>query len=984
MKVSTTQPFEVIYSIFQHEFLGYLLGAFVVQVNSKGELTLQYQNLSSQNAQEFSKNLTAADLEVISWIDSIQQDNIIRKFYNKKVKPEEFFLKVYHKEKGDKNLQEFIENFIEERKQHILHRLADKKLFIMAKDGNPSHKRLFFAQEPATVLFHFRRNEEDIHYFPTLKYQGQKLEFQYKNAFILGNQPAWMVLEDTIYTFAKEVDGNKLKPFLNKKFIAVKRQMENTYFKKFVAPLVASFDVFAVGFDIKTESHTPIPHLRFSEMPSGSGALFDLANDPSDTLTAPLVAQSQMLVELSFAYGAQHFMCNDETPVKVYVEEDPANDNYIFHRIKRQLSLEADYMAQLAEFDLAFKPQSAKRYIDRGDAFGWLGKYKEALENKGFVVHTQFQNQKKYFIGKTKISLEIQEKRDWFDIHALIQFGKFEIPFLQIRKLILQKKTEFALPDGSIAVIPEAWIERFAQLFALAHTHEGDETPTLPKYHLSMLAELQAGEYAQVRMSRKLESFRSFEKIEDYPLPNQFEGILRNYQKAGYNWLRFLNEYRFGGCLADDMGLGKTVQTLALLQAEKEAGVQQPSLLVMPTSLMYNWQIEAQKFTPQLKTLVYAGQNRNKNTAYFELFDLIITSYGVLRVDAELLCQYKFHYAILDESQAIKNPSSAISQIVRELHTNHRLILTGTPLENSTLDLWTQMSFINPGLLGTQQFFKNEFLNPIERQKSQDKTQKLSDVVKPFILRRLKSQVAQDLPEKIENIHYAQMTEPQANLYEKVKSHYRNRLIEQFEKEGLAQSQLLVIEGLTKLRQIANHPKMIDPEYDQTSGKFEDICYKLEGILSENYKVLVFSQFTKHLALFRQHLDQLGIRYAYLDGGTKDRQQQVNLFQNSPEIQIFLISLKAGGTGLNLTAAEYVFLLDPWWNPAIEAQAVDRAHRIGQKNTVFTYKFITQHTVEEKILALQQSKKKLADDLISSEDGFVKSLSQDDLLKLLD
>ncbi len=513
-------------------------------------------------------------------------------------------------------------------------------------------------------------------------------------------------------------------------------------------------------------------------------------------------------------------------------------------------------------------------------------------------------------------------------------------------------------------------------------------TKTLRKHHLSLVQELQTGGYAQVAMGRKLEQLRDFDTIEDYDLPAGFKGELRPYQKAGFNWLMFLNQYRFGGCLADDMGLGKTVQTLAMLQAQKEIaeknGVAKPvSLLVMPTSLLYNWEMEAHKFTPKLKILIYNKTNRIKNTAIFDYYDIVLTSYGIVRLDIEILKQFYFHYVILDESQAIKNPESAISQLVRELKSKFRLVLTGTPIENSTLDLWSQLSFINGGLLGNQLFFQKEFLQPIEKNQDVSKLQKLQTIIKPFVLRRHKSQVAKDLPDKEEHIHYSEMSETQEKKYEEIKSHYRNQILDLIEKQGLAQSQLIVLQGLTKLRQVANHPRMIEEGYEGDSGKLRDVVHKLETVLSEKHKVLIFSQFVKHLVIIRQELEKRNIRYAYLDGATKDRQEQVNLFQNNACIPVFLISLKAGGTGLNLTAADYVFLLDPWWNPAVEAQAIDRAHRIGQENKVLIYKFISKNTVEEKILLLQQSKTKLANDLITTEESFVKQLTQTDIEHLL-
>ncbi|MBD0257018.1 MAG: DEAD/DEAH box helicase, partial [Cytophagales bacterium] len=434
----------------------------------------------------------------------------------------------------------------------------------------------------------------------------------------------------------------------------------------------------------------------------------------------------------------------------------------------------------------------------------------------------------------------------------------------------------------------------------------------------------------------------------------------------------------------DDMGLGKTIQALALLQAQKEKGGTGTSLLVMPTSLVYNWEVEAQKFTPGLKIFTYTGTHREKDLAQFEGYDVVLTSYGIVRIDIELLKQYCFEYIILDESQAIKNPTSNIAKATRQLNAKHRLILTGTPVENSTLDLWSQMSFINPGLLGSEKFFRNEFQIPIEKKNDEDKTKRLFAIIKPFILRRHKSQVATELPQKVEQIQYCRMAPEQEDAYEEAKSYFRNKVLEKMTDHSTPQSQLILLQGLTKLRQLANHPKMVDPTYEGASGKLEDVSHRLETAVGEKHKILVFSQFVKHLALVKECVEDKKLPYAYLDGSTRNRRSQVDLFQREKEVQIFLISLKAGGLGLNLTAADYVFILDPWWNPAIEAQAVDRAHRIGQQQTVFNYKFITRNSVEEKILALQRNKKRLADELITTEEGFVKALTREDVLALLE
>lgn len=342
--------------------------------------------------------------------------------------------------------------------------------------------------------------------------------------------------------------------------------------------------------------------------------------------------------------------------------------------------------------------------------------------NFGFEVSQPENRDKKYFVGKAIIELEVKESIDWFDIHAKIRFGEYEISFKELRKLILKKKVEFKLPNGEIAIIPEAWLIKYGDLFAMSETHGTNEKPVLHKYHLNLVKELQDGNLAKVHISDRLRNIENFTGVKDYPLPAGFSGQLRPYQKAGYNWLRFLNEFRLGGCLADDMGLGKTVQTLTLLQSEKEKGNSGTSLLIMPTSLLYNWEMEAAKFVPDLKILTYTGTGRNKDIERFSKYDIVLTSYGITRLDIESLQKFNFHYVILDESQVIKNPTSNIAKAVLQLKSRFKLTLTGTPLENTTLDLWSQMTFINPGLLGGQTFFKNEYQVPIEKRQDEAKT----------------------------------------------------------------------------------------------------------------------------------------------------------------------------------------------------------------------------------------------------------------------
>ncbi|UHG91895.1 DEAD/DEAH box helicase [Spirosoma oryzicola] len=990
MKVSPSEPFQIVYSLLEHEFLGYLIEAFVVQLNGRGELTLLNQTLSTQNVSEFSQELDERDFELVRLIESIQQDTIVKKFNTRKLPAIDFFLKIYDPHKGDKLIQEAICSYLETIKAKILALLPGKTFYVMGSDGNPVWAPIEWMPQPARVHFHFVRNADSTNYFPIIRYpigengETERVEFQFKGALMICDEPAYLMVNNRVYHFSKHVDGKKLRPFFTKNHIIIPKNIEQQYYERFVTQLIASYDVYAKGFEIRAEIIEPVPVLTVSEMVTSSRAVaVGAANDGPD---ADDEASQRIAFDLSFQYGDFTFRFDSFGP-SANVSLEKKGEDYIFHKIRRDLRLEKQKLAFLRETGLDLR--HGRLAIPKSEAFAWLSANNLAINEAGFTLRQNAEDTKRYFLGYSSIDVSIEEGRDWFDIYANVRFGEFEIPFLKLRTLILNKKHEFTLPNGEIAVIPEVWFTKYSELFGFMEQPDSVDPRdadrlVLQKHHLALVQELERDNLATTIMSRKLERLRDFEEIESFAVPQGFNGTLRPYQRAGYDWMNFLRQYRFGGCLADDMGLGKTVMTLAMLQGQKEAGALEPSLLVMPTSLLYNWELEARKFTPNLRVMVYTGTYREKNTAQFDGYDLILTSYGIVRIDIDILSDYRFNYVILDESQAIKNPSSHITKAVMQLNTANRLILTGTPLENSTMDIWTQMSFINPGLLGSQSFFRNEFQIPIEKRHDDVKTARLYSLIKPFMLRRNKAQVATDLPEKVESVLFSEMTPDQEKQYEEAKSFYRNLILERIEEDGMAKSQMIVLQGLTKLRQIANHPRMVDDEYEGDSGKLSDVLIRLESAMIEHHKVLVFSQFIKHLNVVRQYLKEKNIKYAYLDGSTQDRQSQVQLFQTDDSVKLFLISLKAGGLGHNLTAADYVFILDPWWNPAIEAQAVDRAHRIGQQKTVFTYKFIAKNTVEEKILSLQRAKQQLAGSLIATEENFMKSLTKEDIMVLLE
>jgi non-specific serine/threonine protein kinase len=472
------------------------------------------------------------------------------------------------------------------------------------------------------------------------------------------------------------------------------------------------------------------------------------------------------------------------------------------------------------------------------------------------------------------------------------------------------------------------------------------------------------------------------ESHSDIAIPEEINAVLRPYQVAGFQWLAYLEKVKWGGLLADDMGLGKTVQTLTFLQYYKTKNQGIHALVICPTSLLYNWENEIRKFAPQLTYLIHHGSSRTLKHTELSGYDIIISTYGTLRSDAELFAKNEVDYIVLDESQTIKNPNSKVAKAAQFIPARNRIALSGTPMQNNTFDLYSQMNFLNPGMLGNKEFFKEQFAKPVDKFQDQETKDHLRKLVYPFMLRRTKEQVADDLPDKTDITLYCEMGPQQRAIYEAYKNMYRSRILGSIEQQGIEKSQFAILQGLMKLRQICDSPAILRDEqkFDNHSAKLDELTRELEENTGE-HKVLIFSQFLGMLALIREKLKQHQIPFQYFDGSYTaiQREQAINEFQNNQACRVFLISLKAGGMGLNLTAADYVYIVDPWWNPAVEQQAIDRTHRIGQTKNIFAYRMICKDTVEEKIMLLKEKKNSLVKDIISKDQHMIKQLTRDDV-----
>ena len=619
-------------------------------------------------------------------------------------------------------------------------------------------------------------------------------------------------------------------------------------------------------------------------------------------------------------------------------------------------------------------------------AHNWFFRFTEQMR-EWHVEVLGFENLRNLRINvhKPQTRVQVSSNIDWFDATVEVSFGDQTISITEVKKALNQKQNFVRLGDGSVGILPEDWLKKYSLLLKMGETR-GDKV-RLKKYHFSVLDELlsEVDENAlQEELEQKKEQLNAILNADfgDVEAPKDLKAVLRPYQLAGFQWLVFLYEAGWGGILADDMGLGKTVQALAFFLHYKSTHPDARFLVVCPTTLMYNWENEIKKFAPILTHFIHHGPKRAPHKAPFDKFDVTITTYGTMRSDIAIFKDQHYAYVVLDESQSIKNPQSQVAKASLLLNCRNRLALSGTPVQNNTFDLFAQMNFLNPGMLGTREFFMNEFATPIDKFQEDEVKVQLRKLTYPFLLRRTKEQVAKDLPEKTETILYCEMGADQRKIYEAFRNSYRSQILGMIDERGIERSTMHILQGLTKLRQICDSPAILneDEVFPNHSVKEEELMREITENVG-NHKVLVFSQFLGMLALIRQGMTENNIPYVYFDGSTAstDREKAIQEFQNNDECRVFLISLKAGGIGLNLTAADYVYIVDPWWNPAVEQQAIDRTHRIGQTKNIFAYRLICKDTIEEKMLQLQERKRALASELVSDDGAFLKRLTRDDI-----
>ncbi len=811
-----------------------------------------------------------------------------------------------------------------------------------------------FAKEPFHIAWEAIKNDDGNYTIRPYFVSGRrKVNLLNMKLTELGLNTLW-VFDSKDRCFYGHKEAKNLEVVKNiirfpKELVLSEKELKE-FFSKYYQDILNSFE-FNVSEDFRREEKSVLPKPKLYLERAGNS----------------------VKINLRFDYAGREVDFFSETKELVIVEKDHIYD------ISRDIE-EEDRVAELLNNNFVVTHDKYDEFTLDNDLIDFVTLVVPKLVKQGIEIMGE-ESLFNFKVSKAKptMMMEVRSNVDWFNIKGEVRFGKDKVQMEKVLEAIFKSKRFIDLGDGKRAVIPKEWGKELSGYKGLLEI-DGDSAK-LSKYHLSVLESLvQLSKKTDMddKVTQTINKFRSFDKIQPAELSSKVKANLRNYQKTGYDWLNFLVEYDFNGILADDMGLGKTLQALSLLQKIKDGKNKKPFLVIVPTSLVFNWKNEIEKFTPELTTYLHHGPKRIKTEKKFKEMldtkDIIITTYGTLRNDLDHFASNEFEYLILDEAHIIKNPSSVTAKSVFALKAKNKLVISGTPIQNNLMELWSLFQFLNPGYLGTYDSFKENFVIPIEKDKNEDVTKSLKRIIDPFMLKRNKDVIADELPEKTEMVLRSNFLDEEKEVYDNWKDYYMGEISKSIKDKGFDKTRMKILEGLTKLRQISLHPKMIDKNYKGSSGKFDLLMMEVEKVLSEGHKVLIFSSFVKMLTIVKDEFEERGIKYSYLDGKSKNREEIVEDFEGAEGARPFLISIKAGGVGLNLTSADYVFIVDPWWNPAVEMQAMDRAHRIGQKKPVFVYKMIAEDSIEEKILDLQKSKKKLVENVISVEKGTMKTI----------
>jgi SNF2 family DNA or RNA helicase len=957
--VTSTAQYEIVYDIYPFTDKLYLPVAYVVSTDRDGYLAHIRQRALPGTIKSFGIENNPIHNRLFDIVALLQPKALEAKFQpankRKPIPLEQLLQERARASAIAKYVHRLMDELLDQatRHQYFISWQVDRK--VLVKDFI-----LTIEKEPLNPLLYFQKEQEGIRYRLQLESSKGAFAINTRDVVPITNHPAWLVVDYHLYR-VPDINGNMVRPFQNKEEVYIPEKSVKTYFQKFILKVAAKAEIEAEGFEVVQEGQLQRCELK---------PVKDIFSDRW------LLGVQMIYPNVSFGFNNPR-----EKSTRLFFDED---DHVRIIQTQRDQAAEQIFLDHLQRLNL-ISSGSGYFAVEQSEdneyaLIEWLSEHRYVLEEKGFKIADAIIEDKTIRIEASALDLKAERQNDWFDLYGQVRIGDQSIPFLSLAKNIRAGNRLYVLPDGSLFVIPQEWMARYKGLFQFGKQKQ--QHLKLAKSQFPLLQEIGLADTQGPNLDTPSDSLPS----------DMLKAELRPYQLDGFRWLVQLYEQGLGACLADDMGLGKTLQTIAVLLHAKEnkdhqttttantsgqqLGLFAPAedldslrplqaLIVLPASLVFNWASEINKFAPGLQIYRHTGPKRHKDIRLLMRFDIILTTYQTALRDVSLFQQLSFEYIVLDESQYIKNKDSKIFKAINQLEAEHKISLSGTPIENSLSDLWAQMQFINPGLLGSFNFFKKAFIRPIERKQDEEKKEQLRKLVAPYLLRRTKEQVARDLPDLTTKVFYAEMTAEQKRLYEREKSAARNYLLDHFQAND-PKFKFQVLQSLTKLRQIANHPQLAIADYNKDSGKFNDVLAQLEVVRKGGHKALIFSSFVKHLQLYKNKFEASNQPVAWLTGSQtlRERERAIQSFAEQADVQAFLISIKAGGAGLNLTAADYVFLLDPWWNPSTEQQAIARAHRIGQDKHVIAIKFISKDTIEEKILRLQEKKAKLAEDII--------------------
>ena len=939
---------QVIIVFTEHPILGILLIPYIAERLNDG--TLQLVEQAFHASPEAMSIMSEAERQAID-IASYYTEKYLMGLYSREKTVSRFLHKLSEDPERIKNN---IRPFIEKKLLEMLALIRENGLpFYQKQAGSKilyAHHIYHINPHDVEIRVTFHVDSKTFRYQLQCYYEGQPFSLsELKPVVVLTSSPATLLLGMELYFFP-HIESARILPFTKKRSISVDALQIEKYIDNIVIPIARYHDIETHGLNITEEECACEAVLSFEDATYNGQAL-----------------------QLVFRYGDQTFAPDSANEMKKIIYRKTSGEIGFFPRniTVEEQAVQLLTNAGLQQLNATHFQLSAK--APEKTIVEWINNHREMLQ-QSFHLTSNVGNAL-YCLDEIRIEQSCDDEVDWFELHITVVIGNLRIPFSRFRKHILEEKREYLLPDGRMILLPEEWFSKYANLLEMGvQTEKGIRL----KHAFIGAVQTALGEDG-------VKKFPAKQQIHNVAVPRTLKATLRPYQQKGFSWMVHLHKQGFGGCLADDMGLGKTLQTLTLLQyIYKPSAPKQPAtLIVVPTSLLHNWRREAKRFTG-LSMMEYNNTvaiDKKRPEKFFGHFHLIFTTYGMMRNNIDILRSYTFEYIVLDESQNIKNNDSLTFRSVIQLQGKHRIALTGTPIENSLKDLWAQFRFLQPDLLGEESTFHKQFIIPI-RQGNVRMEKRLQQIIAPFILRRSKSEVAPELPPLTEETIYCAMSEKQGESYEQEKNSLRNILLQQPENKD-RYHMFSILNGILRLRQLACHPQLIFPDFDGVSGKTEQIIDTFDTLRSEGHKVLIFSSFVRHLEILAEVFRQRGWKYALLTGSTNNRPSEIAHFTEQKDVQAFLISLKAGGVGLNLTQADYVFIIDPWWNPAAESQAIARAHRIGQDKQVIAYRFITQNSIEEKILQLQEDKRRLAETFITDSEA-LPALSNEqwaDLLK---